>query len=83
MPLWWNPIQISRIVGGLSNNLNSCGFNIEDTFNDRCKIMPMKLCSQSILHLNIRNIPRNLSSQQTNLNNLDIQFLVIGILETG
>ena len=43
----------------------------------------MKLCSQSILHLNIRSIPRNLSSQQTNLNNLDIQFLVIGILETG
>ena len=81
-PLWWNQIQISSVLGAVSNKLNSCDYYIEDTFNDRCKNLPINRCSLSILHLNIRSIPRNLSSQQTYLNNLDIQFSVIGISET-
>ena len=62
--------------------MNSCDYYIEDTFNDRSETLPINRWSLSILHLNIRSIPRNLSYLQTYLNNLDIQFSVIGISET-
>ena len=81
-PLVESDPDIQYFLGAISNNLNSCDYYIEDTFNDRCETLPINRCSLSILHLNIRSIPRNLSSLQTYLNNLDIQFSVIGISET-
>ena len=81
-PLVESDPDIQYFLGAISNNLNSCDYYIEDTFNDRFESLSINHCCLSILHLNIRSIPRNLSSLQTYLNNLDIQFSVVGISET-
>ena len=38
--------------------------------------------SLALLHLNIRSIPKNLSSLEEYLHNLDYEFNILGITET-
>ena len=63
------------------NNTN-CNYFVESTFNNKCKDMCIDTSSFSLVHLNIRSMQKNMSNFKMFLNNLSIQFTVIGLSET-
>ena len=63
------------------NNTN-CNYFVESTFNNKCKDRCIDTSSFSLVHLNIRSMQKNMSNFKVFLNNLSIQFTVIGLSET-
>ena len=63
-------------------NVLTCDYHHESSFNSKLHSLGIDDTSFSMMHLNIRSIPKNLCKFQEYLSNLNIQFSVIGISET-
>ena len=63
------------------NSLSS-NYLVEDKFNVKCSQLSLNNDCFSIIHLNIRSIPKNLKTFENYLMNLDVQFSVIALSET-
>ena len=73
-------IHFYNTVHGL--NLKHCNYYIEDSFNDKCSQLSISSQNLSLIHTNIRSAPKNLSSFETYLQNIDTKFTVVGLTET-
>ena len=65
-----------------NNTLNACDYHLEDSFNKNISKLKINSQSFSIIHSNIRSIPRNLSRFETYLGTLNHEFSVIGLSES-
>ena len=63
-------------------NMENCNYYVEDTFNDKCSQLSITSKNLSLLHSNIRSAPKNLSSLGEYMQNIDIEFTIIGLTET-
>ena len=63
-------------------NMQACSYHTEDTFNDKISTMNVTPDCLSLLHSNIRSIPKNLNSFEAYLDNLKHKFSVIGLSES-
>ena len=59
-----------------------CDYYLEHSFNKKCKSLEVDNECFSLMHLNIRSIPKNLDSLIRYLDGLDLNFTVIGLTET-
>jgi hypothetical protein len=66
----------------LFNNIADCNYYLEDALNDKIASADLSCDSFSLLHYNIRSIPRNLRSFNNLLANLNCSFSVLGFSET-
>ena len=64
------------------DGLTNCGYYNEDTFNVKRKQCVDSDNNFSLIHLNVRSAPKNLSEFELYLNQLDLRFNVIGLSET-
>ena len=62
--------------------LEACNYQTEKTFNNSVSRKGISNNSFSLLHLNIRSVPANLSLLLSDIENLDRRFSVIGLTET-
>ena len=62
-------------------NMNS-NYYLENSFNDYLKKNDINEESLSMLHLNIRSIPKNLSTFVSYISNINLHFTVLGFTET-
>ena len=60
----------------------NCNYYLEDSFNAKCLQLQVKPDSFSMIHVNLRSIPKNLSKFEAYLHTLQNNFTVIGISET-
>jgi hypothetical protein len=60
----------------------TCNYHLEDSFNCEVQKLACEKNFFSIIHLNIRSIPKNLSTFDAYLNNINCKFTVIGISES-
>ena len=65
-----------------NRTLNACNYHLEDSFNQNISKLNVSSNSFSILHTNIRSIPKNLNNFESYLNSLDHDFSVIGVSES-
>ena len=65
-----------------NNTLNSCEYHLEDSFNNMISKLDIKSRCFSLLHMNIRSIPKNISKLENYLHLLNHEFSIIGITET-
>ena len=73
-------LQFFNNIAGLQNYPDNCNYYVEDSFNK--KIRNLQSNCLSLLHLNIRSLPRHYNEFKCYLDNLDINFSVIGLTET-
>ena len=66
----------------LTSKLASCDYHIEDTFNRKLNDLSFDENCFSLLSINIRSIPKNISCLQSYMSLLDNNFSVIGVTET-
>ena len=66
----------------LSNLTINCEYYTEDSFIKKMKLVSTDKTKFSLLHLNVRSIPKNFNNFLTYLETLQYQFSVIGISET-
>ena len=64
------------------DNVNHCDYYLEDSFLKKCKQLELGDNCFSVLHLNIRSIPKNLHKLERFIENVNFNFTVIGITET-
>ena len=64
------------------NSLSACDYYLEDAFNEKCEELTFSSMCFSLLHCNIRSIPRNLHALELYVSNLSIKFSVMGFSET-
>jgi hypothetical protein len=62
-------------------NVSNCKYFTEDTFSKTSEDLALKNCF-SLIQLNIRSVPKNLSKFENYLSNINHCFSVIGISET-
>ena len=62
--------------------INECNYFSEDTFNELLSTNSVTSKDLSILHLNIRSLPKNISNLQNYLECLNIDFTILGLSET-
>ena len=62
--------------------ISNCNYHTENSFNRYLSNHNISSNSFSVIHLNIRSLPANLSSFLSYLDNLDHTFSVIGLTET-
>ena len=60
----------------------SCDYYLEDSFNKRISSLNIDKRSFSLIHSNIRSIPKNLKRLEHYLDNLDLEFSIIALSET-
>ena len=67
-----------------NNNVLTTKYYLENDFNDIIKSNDdyVKGFSLSLMHLNVRSIPKNIDKLNSYLLSLDIQFSIIGLTET-
>ena len=65
-----------------NQRLSSCDYMLEDAFNDRISNLNVANNGFSIMHTNIRSIPKNLSKLRNYLSNLAYEFSVIALSES-
>ena len=61
---------------------NECKYYNIDSFNELCCSTKVAEDALSLLHLNIRSIPKNLSDLQNYMQCLNTKFSIIGLSET-
>ncbi len=61
---------------------STCSYHSEDSFVKMCKNAEIISDNFSMIHCNIRSLPKNLDSFAHLLNNLELQFSLIGLSET-
>ena len=66
----------------LCSSLSSCDYYLEDTFNARCEDLSLPSDCFSLLHSNIRSIPKNLYDLELFLSGLRIRFTLMAFSET-
>ena len=66
----------------LCNSLSSCDYYLEDSFNGKCEELSLTSDCFSLLHCNIRSIPKNLYDFELYLSGLGIRFTVMAFSET-
>ena len=64
------------------NNLASCDYYLEDAFNEKCNKMSFTSKCFSMIHFNIRSIPKNLQAFEIFMINLCIEFTIMAFSET-
>ena len=64
-------------------NVSNCNYYVEDSFNKKC-INDKTIDDRnfSLIQMNIRSIPKNLSDFEYYLNGLNLHFTIIGVSET-
>ena len=65
-----------------NNILKSFGYFVGNPFNWKCLELRNKSGLFYVIHLNARSIPKNFDNFLTFLENIEIQFTVIGLSET-
>ena len=65
-----------------ANRLSCCDYHLEDSFNKKCRDLRIDQTCFSLLHTNIRSVPKNLINFTNYLDLLCIKFSVIGLTET-
>ena len=63
-------------------NLMSCEYHLEDSFNKKISEYDIDEYSFSLMHTNIRSIPRNLGNLENYLDNLNHKFSIVGCSES-
>ena len=63
-------------------SLSSCDYFLENTFNEKISREYISDNSFSLLHVNIRSVPKNLNSLTNYLETLKHKFSIIGLSET-
>ena len=63
-------------------NHSSCNYHLEDTFNDKIDKTNIRSNSFSMIHTNIRSIPKNLNNFENYLDGLNHTFSIIGLTES-
>ena len=66
----------------MCSSLSSCDYYLEDSFNARCEDLSLTSDCFSLLHSNIRSIPKNLYDLELFLSGLRIRFTVMAFSET-
>ena len=66
----------------LCNSLSSCDYYLEDSFNGKCEELSLTSDCFSLLHCNIRSIPKNLYDFELYLSGLGMRFTVMAFSET-
>ena len=61
---------------------NECKYYNEDSFNELLRSEPNIIDSLSLLHVNIRSVPKNLSELQNYMECLNTNFSIVGLSET-
>jgi len=69
-----------NLINGL--NVAECKYYTEDLFHDMIASNPHLVNNMSLLHLNVRSIPKNFDSLTNYLHSLNHCFDIIGITET-
>ena len=64
-----------------NQRLSSCDYMLENAFNDKISNLNVVNTGFSIMHTNIRSIPKNLSKLRNYLSNLAYEFSVIALSE--
>ena len=65
-----------------NSNLKDCDYYLEDTFNNKSSKLDITNHNFSLIHTNIRSAPKNLQAFDQYMENLNINFTVIGLTET-
>ena len=70
--------------GGLENidNYISSDYYTEDSFSNKCLQLSADSFSLSLLHLNIRSLPKHLNEFEVYIKNLNVDFSIYGFSET-
>ena len=64
------------------DNIANCDYFVEETFNRKCNQLSINDSNLSLLHLNIRSLPKNGETLERYLTNLKLNFSIIGLSET-
>ena len=64
------------------NKVSPCDYCLENTFNRKASEIEVNSLNLSLIHLNIRSAPKNLSKFETYLKCLNLKFSVIALSET-
>ena len=73
-------IQYYNTVSNI--NMASCNYHLEDSLNKKIEQLNIGSNCLSMIHSNIRSIPKNLNKFELYLRNLNIKFPIIGFSET-
>ena len=65
-----------------NNTLNSCDYHLEDSFNNKIASLDVTNDCFSLIHANIRSMPKNLNTFENYIGLLNHKFSIIGITET-
>lgn len=63
-------------------NLTSCDYMMEDTFNNKISDLQISDDHFSLIHSNIRSIPKNLTKFENYLSNIDMKWSVMAFSES-
>ena len=66
-----------------NNNVLTTKYYLDNDFNDIIKSNDDYAKGLSLMHLNVRSIPKNIDKLNSYLMSLDIQFSIIGLTETS
>ena len=64
------------------STLSTCDYFLEDQFNMKCQELSLTSKCFSMMHGNIRSIPKNFQNFELFMSNLDIKFTVMAFTET-
>ena len=80
-PLWDSDPDI-HYYNLICNNLSSCDYYLEDAFNEKCNKTSLSSNCFSMIHFNVRSIPKNLQAFEIFMSNLCINFTILAFSET-
>ena len=72
-------LNFFNTIDGFATN---CNYHFQDSFVKECKHLNIKENSLSLLHQNIRSLPRNFTNFESYLSTLNLDFSIIGLTET-
>ena len=76
------PIGLATKAHRADTCLNTCDYYFEDSFNKKCYDLDIGDDSFSVLHTNIRSIPKNLIHFENYVKSLKLSFTTIALSET-
>ena len=81
-PLFDADPDVNFYQGIQNNNMNTCDYYYENSFNKKCRDLNLTDNNLSFLHSNIRSMPRNLDRFEEYMSNINTKFSFIGFSET-
>ena len=81
-PFYDNDPDLQFLRSQYNNNILTCEYFLENSFNQEIKKKGIKNECLSMLHQNIRSAPKNLKNLECFLSNLSIDFKFLGLSET-